>query len=173
MPNVDISAQHSKAERPYFGLDVILDELLAHPLREHVIVFRAVRSGLTVNDTRGTSTPRIRPLHIEVITDGVDKKETLAILERAYARRTGRSYMPPGDLFNSDGDGDGDDGPDAGQLEGQTTVDEHLDEVDPQVAVGDALADTDGSDPTAGPHFSDSDQSQLWPGDDGYEPGKR
>lgn len=162
MPAVDISAQHSKHERPYFGLDAILDELLEHPLREHTIIARIVRSGLTVNDTKGTSTPRVRPLHIEVIV-GTDEKEALAILERAYARRTGREYMPPDSLL-ADAAEPGDD-----QLDGQTTVAQQLAEaVQP--------AEQPDADPTAGPHgpeFSDGNQAELWPGDEGYEPGKR
>lgn len=152
MPSVDISAQHSKAERPFFGLDRILDELLEHPLREHVIIFRAVRSGLTVNDQRGTSTPRIRPLHIEVVVDKVRQKEALKILDAEYRDRTGRSELPPDDLFNSG----------AGELEGQTTVGEHLADADPPAE----------PDPTAGPHFSDADSDGLWPGDEGYQPPK-
>lgn len=155
MPSVDISAQHSKAERPFFGLDRILDELLEHPLREHVIIFRAVRSGLTVNDQRGTSTPRIRPLHIEVVVDKVRQKEALKILDAEYRDRTGRSELPPDDLFNSDR-----------ELDGQTTVDDHIAQAGPADA-GPAAAD-----PTAGPHFADGTGDGLWPGDEGYVPPK-
>lgn len=166
MPSVDISAQHSKAERPFFGLDRILDELLEHPLKEHVIILRAVRSGLTVNDQRGTSTPRIRPLHIEVMVDPVRRKEAEALLDAEYRSRTGRSEMPPNDLFNGGGR----------ELEGQTTVDDHLPATDTGDGAGDDQADAEpeqaGPDPTAGPHFADGTDGGLWPGDEGYVPPK-
>lgn len=157
MPSVDISAQHSKDEKPFFGLDRILQQLLDDPLEEHVIVARMVRSGLTVNDQQGTSRPRIRPLHIEVMVNKVRQKEALSLLEAEYRERTGREDLPPSDLFNSD-DRDADDSD--GQLEGQTSITDEVgglapDNVRPLFASGQSA----GDDPTAGP----------WPGDADYQ----
>ncbi len=172
MPSVDISAQHSKAEKPFFGLDRIAEELIEHPLREHIVVARVIRSGLTVNDARGSATPRIRPLHIEVIVDPVRQKEAIALLDAEYRSRTGRAEMPPSDLFNGGGDG---------QLEGQTTVEDHIGDDEPPANDPTGPSDPDtpvgevATDPTAGPHgpqFSSGDQVELWPGDEGYQPPK-
>ncbi len=114
----------------------------------------------------------IRPLHIEVIVDPVRQKEAIALLDAEYRGRTGRTEMPPSDLFN---------GPGEGQLEGQTTVEDHIGDTDDGEPPAndqagpsdpDAPADEVANDPTAGPHgpqFSSGDQPQLWPGDPGYQ----
>ena len=135
MPSVDISAQTSKDERPFFGLDRILRVLLDDPLKEHVIVARMIRSGVTTNDVKGTSVPRIRPLHIEVVLDPGRRDEAIKILDAEYQDRTGKDETPPRDLFNQPGPGEHD---------GQTTV-------------GQQVAEAEQRDPEAGPWPGDPD----------------
>lgn len=116
MAKVNISAQFPKDDRHLNGLERIMAELIDDPMTEHVVVARVRRKRLNVDDDTGTSVPSVKLVHVEAIKDAGRRASVLEVLDLEYKDRTGRSDLPPHDMFNA--------GP--GEHAGQTTVGQQL-----------------------------------------------
>jgi hypothetical protein len=119
---VNISAQFPKDDRHLNGLERILAELIDDGMTEHVIVARVRRKRLNVDDDAGTATPSVKLVHVEAVKDPGRRDAVLEVLDQEYKDRTGRSDLPPHDMFN----------PGPGEHAGQTTVGQQLADRDPE-----------------------------------------
>lgn len=108
---VKMSAQLTRAQREFNGLDRIADQLIDQPrgTRYAVVAYSVKR--VTDEVDEGVEIPTVQISHIEPV-DGVQADRVRDILAERYADRTGKSLEGDPTLFDvAPGDGQGDDGP--------------------------------------------------------------
>lgn len=106
MSAVNISGTFSKDQRPFNGLEAIVDDLLDETKqRDSYIVIAEIRPhAYKFRADDGVKTPTVRVDHIEVVAEAADIKTMRELLERIYAARTGDSK--PASMFDDYGDGE-------------------------------------------------------------------
>lgn len=110
---VKMSAQLTRAQREFNGLDRIADQLIDQPrgTRYAVVAYEVKR--VTDEIDEGVEIPTVQISHIEPV-DGSDADRVRGILADRYHDRTGKSLDGDPTLFDvvpGDGQGDDADGP--------------------------------------------------------------
>jgi hypothetical protein len=91
--SVNIQARFKKDQSHMDGLGAIADELAKEPLRPRIIVATVECTRVTHNVQDGTDTPTVKLTAVEVV-DGADAVTVSGMMERLYAKRTGRDDLP-------------------------------------------------------------------------------